>query len=95
MSSAADQESTEEQWKAVRGLLKEALLAGKIPLESKEMLPKSVFALFKDANNPVIAGIVHGDKFTRVLRALRKKHKNGDLQNEDKPKAHRNPGWPN
>jgi hypothetical protein len=87
MSSAANQESTEEQWKAVRGLLKEALLAGKIPLESKEMRPKSVFALYEDANNPVIAGIVYGDKFTRMLRALRKKHKNGDLQNEDKPKA--------
>ena len=87
MSSAANQESTEEQWKAVRGLLKEALLAGKIPLESKEMPPKSVFALYKDTNDPVIAGIVYGDKFTRMLRALRKKHKNGDLQNEDKPKA--------
>ena len=84
MSSAANQESTEEQWKAVRGLLKEALLAGKIPLESKEMPPKSVFALYKDTNDPVIAGIVYGDKFTRMLlRALRKKHKNGDLQNEE------------
>ena len=51
------------------------------------MPPKSVFALYKDTNDPVIAGIVYGDKFTRMLRALRKKHKNGDLQNEDKPKA--------
>jgi hypothetical protein len=43
--SAAIQENTEEQWKAVRGLLKEALLAGEIPLEPKEMYPKAVFTL--------------------------------------------------
>jgi hypothetical protein len=77
----------QEQWKAVRGLLKKALLAGEIPLESKEMRPKAVFTLFKNANNPVIADILYGEKFTRMLRGLRKKHKNGDLQNEDKPKA--------
>jgi hypothetical protein len=28
-------ENTVDQWKAVRGFLKEALLAGEIPLESK------------------------------------------------------------
>jgi hypothetical protein len=86
--SAAVQEDTAGQWKALRGLLKEALLAGEIPLESKEMRPKAVFTLYKNANNPVIgADIVYGDKFSRMLRGLRKKQKNGDLQNEDKPKA--------
>jgi hypothetical protein len=87
MSSTALQENTAEQWKAVRGLLKEALLAGEIPVESKELGPKAVFTLYKNASNAVIADIVYSEKFTRMLRGLRKKHKNGDLQNEDKPKA--------
>jgi hypothetical protein len=87
MPAAIQDENTAEQWKAVRGLLKEALLAREIPLESKEMRPKTVFTLYKNANNPVIADIVYGEKFARMLRGLRKKHKNGDLQNEDKPKA--------
>jgi hypothetical protein len=42
----------------VRGLLKEALFAGEIPLESKEMYPRAVFTLYKNANNPVITDIV-------------------------------------
>ena len=81
--SAAIQENAAEQWMAVRGLLKAALLTGEIPVESKEMRPNAVFALYKNE----IAGIVYGEKFVRMLRGLRKKHKNGDLQNEDKPKA--------
>ncbi len=55
--------------------------------EPKEMHPKAVFTLYHNANNQVIADIVYGEKFTRMLLCLRKKHKNGDLQNEDKPKA--------
>jgi hypothetical protein len=49
------------------------------------MYPKAVFTMYENANNPVIADIVYGEKFTRMLRGLRKKHKNGDLQNKDKP----------
>jgi hypothetical protein len=87
--SAAIKENTEEQWKAVRGLFKEGLLTGEIPLESKEMGPKAVFLLYKNASNPPVSivDIIYGEKFRRMLRGLRKKHKNGDLQNEDKPKA--------
>jgi hypothetical protein len=84
----AIQENTAEQWKSVRGFLKDALLAGEIPSDSKDMGPKAVFAMHENANNPAIADIVHaGGKFATMLRGLRKKHKNGDLQNEDKPKA--------
>jgi hypothetical protein len=57
--SAAIQENTVEQWKAVRGLLKEALPAGEIPLELKETFSKAVFTLYENANNPVIADIVY------------------------------------
>jgi hypothetical protein len=59
--SANIQENTAEQWKAVRGLLKEALLARETPLESKEMHPKAVFTLYENAKNPVIADIVYGE----------------------------------
>lgn len=76
-----------ERWKAVRGLLKEALLAGEIPLDTKEMQPKAVFIKYGNEHELVFAGIPYSDKFTRMLRALRKKHNNGDLENEDKPKA--------
>ena len=85
--SASIRKETAEQWKSVRGLLKAALLTGEIPLESKEMGPKAVFKLYQDNNNPVIADIAYGEKFTCMLRGLRKKHKNGDLQKEDRPKA--------
>jgi hypothetical protein len=51
--SATIQENTEEQWKVVRGLLKEALLAAEVPIESKEMYPKSGIALYANANNSV------------------------------------------
>lgn len=82
---------TEEEWKAVRELLKSALLANEIPLESTEMRPKAVWQKYMDVNNPDIQCIDYQvksirDKYTRVLRALRKKHKNGDLEHEDKPK---------
>jgi hypothetical protein len=71
----------------VRGLLKKALHTGEIPLESKEMGPKAVFTLYQNANNPVVAEVVYGEKFTCMLPGLWKNHKNGDLQNEDQPKA--------
>jgi hypothetical protein len=80
-----DEEITQKKWKAVRGLLKEALLAEEIPLASMELRPKVVFE--KYMGNPAFKDIPYGDKFTRILRLLRKKHMNGDLQNEDKPKV--------
>jgi hypothetical protein len=77
----------EEQWKAVRGLLKEALLAGEITVETKEMGPKAVFERYHNTANNPLADIVYGEKFRRLLRSLRKKHRNGDLQTEGNLKA--------
>lgn len=81
-------ETDDDKWKAVRLLLKNALLSGKIPFESKEMLPKQVLEKF--ANHQDMAFISYKDasirdKYTRILRGLRKKHKEGDLVNEDLP----------
>jgi hypothetical protein len=82
---------TEDEWKAVRVLLKGALLAEDIPTDSTELRPKAVWKKYKDEDNTDIQCIDYTvkpsrEKFTRILRALRKKHSNGDLENEDKPK---------
>lgn len=74
-----------EQWKAVRDLLKVAIIADEIPLDTKVMRPKAVYEKYKD--NPVMKIVTYddkysSDKFTRMLRALRKKHKDGDLETE-------------
>lgn len=84
--------SSDEQWKALRDLLKSALLATEIPLESTEMRPKAVWQKYKDEQHPGIQCVDYTvkssrEKFTRMLRALRKKQKDGDLENEDKPKV--------
>jgi hypothetical protein len=78
--SADIQENTVEQWKAVRGLLKEALLAGEIPLESK-------LYTVRECKQPSNCRHCLRGKFTRMLCGLLKKHNNGNLQNEDKTKA--------
>ena len=82
-------EPTKEQWQAVRDLLKEGLLAGAIPVEPKNKPPKEVWKHYVDAGNADIQCIDYEnkavrDKFTRQLRSLRKKHKDGDLENEGK-----------
>ena len=82
-------EVSDEQWEAVRGLLKAGLLADEIPIESKEMRPKDVWMKYKDANAPAIVVVDYDDKkvrdkFSRMLRSLRKKHKDGDLEHEGK-----------
>ena len=80
-------EPTDEHWNALRNLLKQAILANEIPLDSKLMRPKQVWQKYYDADHPDIQTIDYNiratrDKFTRLLRALRKKHKDGDLENE-------------
>lgn len=82
--------TTAEEWKGVRELLKSALLANRIPIESDEMRPKEVWQKYVDAKEPAIQCIDYSvkpirDKFTRMLRSLRKKHKEADLENEDRP----------
>ncbi len=77
---AAAERDTKEQWKAVRDLLKEAVTAGEIHLDTKVMKPKAVFEKYK--SNPVMEGVTYGVKLTRMLRALRKKQKDGDLETE-------------
>lgn len=82
---------TPEQWKEVRALLREGLLSNHIPVESTEMRPKVVWQKYMDEANPAIQCIDYDDKsirdkYTRILRDVRKKHKNGDLENENKPK---------
>lgn len=89
--SASETEEV-DHWKQLRGILKAAILAQEIPVESKVMPPKAVWQKYKDANHPdieVVVGDYTGkprEKFTRILRSLRKKHQEGDLENEDKPK---------
>jgi hypothetical protein len=46
MSSAADQESTVEQWKAVRGLLKEAIFVSLLLVLAKVTGTNKFIALF-------------------------------------------------
>ena len=78
---------TDEQWKAVRAALREGILAGQIPLDSTVMKPKQVWQQYKDAKHPDMDCVDYKvkrthDKFTRMLRSLRKKHKDGDLEHE-------------
>jgi hypothetical protein len=71
-------------WKEIRGVLKTGLLAGTIPLEPKEMRPKEVYQeLFVDATIIDYQDKKTQEKFCRMLRSLRAKQKNGDLENED------------
>jgi hypothetical protein len=82
----------DEQWKVVRALLRTALLANEIPCELVAMRPKAVWQKYKDVNHPNIQVIDYAnkhthDKFSQMLLALWKKHKNGDLEHEDKPKV--------
>lgn len=76
-NSTLVESDTKKLWKAVRGFIKEAVLVGEI---QKDMKPKAVYEKYKDI--PVMAVVAYGDKFSRMLRALRKKHKDGDLENE-------------
>ncbi len=83
---------TIEEWAAVRDLLKSGLLADEIPIESTAMRPKAVWQTFVDNGNAAMKVIDYDDKavrdkFTRLLRSLRAKHRDCDLENEDKPKA--------
>jgi hypothetical protein len=72
-------------WKTIRGTLKTELLAGNIPAEPREMKPKEVYQKFVDQNIIDYTDKKVKEKFGRMLRLLRSKHKNGDLDNEDKP----------
>ena len=81
----AEQEAANDLWKEVRGKLKAALLAGNIPVEPREMRPKEVFqTLFADCEAVDYTDHKVKEKFCRMLRTLRSKHKNGDLENEEK-----------
>jgi hypothetical protein len=82
MSDDTDEEErdTKAQWKAARDVLKAGVLSGDIHLDTKVMKPKAVFEKYKDS--PELKLVTYGDKFTRTLRALRKKHTEGDLENE-------------
>lgn len=78
-----------DKWKALRQLLKMELLNGEIPVEPSAMKPKQVWQKYKDASHPDIQFVDYVDKstrekYTRMLRSLRKKHKDGDLENEEK-----------
>ena len=80
---------TEEQWSMVRNLLKTSVIAGDIPVDATKMRPKVAWQMLKDANKPAIEFVDYEiktvrDKFSRMLRSLRKKHKDGDLEHEDK-----------
>ena len=82
-------EPTKEEWKAVSDLLKAALLGNEIPVEPREMKPKVVWKKCKDSKHPAIQCVDYDnkqirDKFTRILRSKRSKHKDGDLENEGK-----------
>jgi hypothetical protein len=70
-------------WKVIRGLLKADLLAGQIPTEPREMRPKEVYKRFEDQDIIDYTDKKVKEKFARMLRSLRAKHKNGDLENED------------
>lgn len=86
-SSSISSSDINTHWKVVRSVLKEGLLGGAIPVEPKAMKPKAVYQIYAQQEHESFLAIPYGDKFTRTLRALRKKHMNGDLENEDKPKA--------
>ena len=78
--SGDEERDTKEQWKAARDVLKAGVLSGDIHLDTKVMKPKAVYEKYKDT--PELTLISYGDKFTRTLRSLRKKHADGDLENE-------------
>jgi len=88
MSEPADDETgpTKEQWLEVRKVLKAAILANEIPME---MRPKQVWQKYVDLNNQAIITCVDytnksvREKYGRMLRTVRKKHNDGDLENED------------
>jgi hypothetical protein len=73
----------DETWKEVRGLLKAAILAESIPVESKEMKPKEVFKKFVHIDTLDYKDKKTQEKFARMLRLLRSKQKNGDLADEN------------
>ena len=82
-------EPTDEQWQTVRELLKQGLLAAEIPLDGKEMRPKAVWQKCKTSGNQDIECVDYDtvpvrNKFIRMLRSLRKKHGDGDLEHEGK-----------
>ena len=87
-AEAEGDDDTSDQWKPLRELLKAALLSGEIPIEPSEMKPKEVWTKYKSANAPAMQFVDYADKsirekYTRLLRSLRKKHKDGDLENEN------------
>lgn len=73
----------DDTWKQVRDLLKGALLAETIPVESKEMRPKEVLQNLVHIEHLDYKDKKTQEKFARMLRMLRSKHKNGDLANEN------------
>lgn len=78
---------TDDAWKEVRGLLKAAIVAGEIPLEPRKMRPKEVYDKYLDATTIDYNNKKSQEKFTRMLRGLRAKHMNGDLEKESESKA--------
>ena len=79
---------TKEQWTLVRSALKAGILANEIPTEGTEMRPKQVWEKYIALDSPDMRCVDYKDKsarekFGRMLRSLRKKHKDGDLENED------------
>ena len=84
-----DEDAEKTKWKALRELLKAQILANEIPVEPSTMKPKVVWQKYKDAGHAAIQFVDYNEKamrekFTRMLRSLRKKHKDGDLENEGK-----------
>jgi hypothetical protein len=86
-STGGGEDDIAAHWKIVRTVLKEGLLQDAIPADPKAMKPRAVYEIYAQQQHESFLAIPYGDKFTRTLRALRKKHINGDLINEDKPKA--------
>jgi len=77
---------TKEEWTLVRKALKNGLLSNEIPAEPTEMRPKEVWQKYVDHPDMGCVDYTNKqvrDKYTRILRSLRKKHKDGDLENED------------
>jgi hypothetical protein len=85
MSEEYKEDDIQKQWKAVRLFLKERVLSGEIPQESKDMRPKAVYEKYKDDIKFDYSNKQVSEKFSRMLRSLRNKQKDGDLENEDKP----------
>ena len=84
-----DDDAEKSRWKALRDMLKSQILADEIPVEPSLMKPKTAWQKLKDAGHAAIQFVDYEDKgqrekFTRMLRSLRKKHKDGDLENEGK-----------